>query len=62
MNTAMWRHPVTERHLEVLRGWDWIEVLQPQGSKVLACGDVGVGAMTEWTEVVKETEKRLGLT
>lgn len=39
----------------------WFEVLQPQSSKVLACGDVGSGAMLEWTEIVKVIEDRLGL-
>lgn len=73
MNTAMWRHPVTAQHIRVLEvewgvGKDnkggetgWFEVLQPQSSKVLACGDVGSGAMLEWTEIVKVIEDRLGL-
>jgi phosphopantothenoylcysteine decarboxylase len=39
----------------------WFEVLTPQASKVLACGDVGGGAMLEWTEIVKVIETRLGL-
>ena len=73
MNTAMWRHPVTAQHIRVLdvewgvrkdnKGDEtgWFEVLQPQSSKVLACGDVGSGAMLEWTEIVKVIENRLGL-
>ncbi|KAJ5418472.1 uncharacterized protein N7487_002022 [Penicillium crustosum] len=74
MNTAMWRHPVTSQHIRVLKEeWGvrkdeengeevgWFEVLQPQSSKVLACGDVGSGAMLEWTEIVKVIEDRLGL-
>ncbi|KAI0012516.1 flavoprotein [Xylariaceae sp. FL0662B] len=74
MNTAMWRHPVTARHLRVLEqewgvkknGEDsegddgWFEVLRPQ-QKTLACGDVGDGAMMEWTEIVAVIEDRLGL-
>lgn len=99
MNTAMWRHPVTARHLGVLEGqWGvygsksggkkgeeqeeegeqlerrdgdnaevaenenadgWFEVLQPK-SKALACGDVGDGAMMEWTNIVAVIEERLG--
>lgn len=75
MNTAMWRHPVTAQHIRVLeKDWGvkkdeqtgeetgWFEVLQPQASKILACGDVGAGAMLEWTEIVKIIEKRLELT
>ncbi|KAH8705461.1 putative flavoprotein [Talaromyces proteolyticus] len=74
MNTAMWRHPVTAKHLSVLeKDWGamknestgeetgWYEVLQPQATKILACGDVGIGAMMEWTEIVKIIENRLGL-
>ena len=43
----------------VVRGW--FEVLHPTGTKRLVCGDVGSGAMREWTEVVKVIEQRLGL-
>lgn len=38
----------------------WFEVLRPI-EKSLACGDVGSGAMMEWTEIVKITKQRLGL-
>lgn len=69
MNTAMWNHPVTKRHLEVLeKDWDveredgsgWMEVLRPI-DKGLACGDKGGGGMREWKEIVKVIEKRLKL-
>jgi phosphopantothenoylcysteine decarboxylase len=86
MNTAMWMHPVTGKHLRVLdeewgvdnsksaaagagaadgdddeeKGEGWIEVLRPV-EKTLACGDVGGGAMREWTEIVEIIEQRLGL-
>ena len=75
MNTAMWRHPATAKQIQVLeKEWGirrdedtgeetgWFEVLPPQASKLLACGDVGGGAMMEWTEIVKIIEDRLGLT
>ncbi|KAH7025806.1 flavoprotein-domain-containing protein [Microdochium trichocladiopsis] len=38
----------------------WFEVLRPQ-HKILACGDIGDGAMMEWTEIVAIIEDRLGL-
>ncbi|SPO06044.1 probable halotolerance protein HAL3 (contains flavoprotein domain) [Cephalotrichum gorgonifer] len=38
----------------------WFEVLRPI-EKSLACGDVGSGAMMEWTEIVKIVKERLGL-
>jgi phosphopantothenoylcysteine decarboxylase len=70
MNTKMWEHPATRRHLQqILEDWsagnpiparwklDEIDgvcarsapglVVVPPQSKVLACGDVGVGAMAE---------------
>ncbi|MCJ1403463.1 hypothetical protein MMC11_006686 [Xylographa trunciseda] len=66
MNTAMWRHPVTGKQIQVLEGeWGvgsggWVEVLRPV-EKELACGDVGDGAMRDWREVVGLIEERLGL-
>ncbi|EMF08526.1 phosphopantothenoylcysteine decarboxylase, partial [Sphaerulina musiva SO2202] len=66
MNTAMWNHPVTKRHLDVLEGeWNvanggWMEVLGPI-DKGLACGDKGGGGMREWKEIVEVIEKRMGL-
>lgn len=64
MNTAMFRQPVTNRHLEVLcNEWGgrdgWIEVLLPDAKK-LACGDVGEGAMREWSGIVEEIKGRMG--
>jgi phosphopantothenoylcysteine decarboxylase len=66
MNTAMWFHPATKKHMELLEGeWNiqnggWIEVLQPV-QKELACGDTGSGAMKDWQEIVKRIEQLLGL-
>ena len=63
MNTAMWNHPITKRHLDVLSkdwGFDhggWFEVLAPI-DKGLACGDVGGGAMKEWKEIVSSIEAK----
>lgn len=63
MNTAMWNHPVTKRHLDLLSNdWGadsrgWFEVLQPI-DKGLACGDTGGGAMKEWKEIVAAIETR----
>lgn len=65
MNTAMYKHPVTAKHLKILReDWGgehgWVEILQPI-SKELACGDVGDGAMVTWQEIVSVAEEHLGL-
>ncbi|KAJ9305350.1 hypothetical protein DTO217A2_5141 [Paecilomyces variotii] len=70
MNTAMWLHPITAKQVRVLEEeWGvngqnpdqgWFEVLRPQ-SKLLACGDLGDGAMREWQEIVAVIKDRLGL-
>lgn len=77
MNTAMWNHPITETQLKILaHDWaiseesgleeakkqnrGWFELLRPVEKK-LACGDVGIGAMCEWNDIVKVIEKRLRL-
>src|SRR4051812_16760214 len=69
MNTAMWRHPVTEKQLKVLREeWGrsdlnpegWVTVLPPI-EKPLACGDVGTGAMMDWRDIVRAVQEYLGL-
>ena len=68
MNTAMWRHPITRKQIHMLEedwGVDkqhdgWIELLRPM-EKTLACGDVGSGAMREWSEIVSVIEVQLNL-
>lgn len=63
MNSAMWRHPITEKHLQTLQEWGadrddeggWITVLKPM-EKELACGDIGDGAMRDWKEIVAHVE------
>lgn len=60
MNTAMWKHPITEKQIKILRdewGWNdsnpdgWVTVLHPI-DKPLACGDVGTGGMMDWRKIV----------
>lgn len=69
MNTAMWRHPITDKQLKVLQeewGYSnlnpegWVNVLPPI-VKSLACGDVGTGAMMDWRDVVRTVQEHLGL-
>ncbi|KAF8605714.1 flavoprotein [Ceratobasidium sp. AG-I] len=52
MNTHMYEHPLTAHHLKTIQDTIGYKVVGPIG-KVLACGDVGVGAMTEWTDIVQ---------
>ena len=47
MNTAMWKNPFTGKHLASLTGFPFnVQIIDP-AEKTLACGDTGVGAMTE---------------
>jgi phosphopantothenoylcysteine decarboxylase len=50
MNTAMWDHPLTAPQLEVLTklGFNLVAPV----SKMLACGDVGTGAMAAVDDIV----------
>ena len=45
MNTLMWQHPVTAENLLRLGSWGY-QIINPI-SKMLACGDEGMGAMAE---------------
>jgi phosphopantothenoylcysteine decarboxylase len=67
MNTAMWFHPLTEKHIRVLEeDWGnseqdgWIRVLRPI-EKELACGDTGSGAMCSWDTIVETVDALLEL-
>ncbi|CAO3630067.1 unnamed protein product [Cunninghamella echinulata] len=46
MNTHMWTHPFTAKHLSVLEDDFRFKIVAPI-SKLLACGDTGVGGMAE---------------
>ncbi|EJD55033.1 flavo protein [Auricularia subglabra TFB-10046 SS5] len=60
MNTFMYEHPLTEEHLRVVRETLQYTVVGPIG-KALACGDVGIGAMTEWRDIVMIVVNKLNL-
>nr|WCB86977.1 CPPV166 HAL3 domain protein [Cooks petrelpox virus] len=51
MNTLMWEHPITEKHIDTLKHMGFIEIECIE--KKLACGDVGNGAMAEVTEIYR---------
>jgi phosphopantothenoylcysteine decarboxylase len=62
MNTAMWEHPLTLQQLKTIQGFgkdssaSGISVIAPV-SKMLACGEVGVGALASVDDIL-ETVKR----
>ncbi|PWN20387.1 hypothetical protein BCV69DRAFT_299519 [Microstroma glucosiphilum] len=60
MNTLMYAHPLTARHLDVVENIIGYEVRGPI-EKRLACGDLGAGAMVEWTDIVEGVVQRFGL-
>ncbi|CDO69903.1 hypothetical protein BN946_scf184884.g62 [Trametes cinnabarina] len=60
MNTLMYEHPLTEQHLRIVREVIGYTIVGPIGKK-LACGDVGLGAMTEWRDIVQIVVDRFQL-
>ena len=51
MNTFMWNHPITNKHLDTIKALEYI-IINPI-SKKLACGDIGIGAMAEVPEILR---------
>uniref|UniRef100_A0A1Z5L2J8 Glucose-repressible alcohol dehydrogenase n=1 Tax=Ornithodoros moubata TaxID=6938 RepID=A0A1Z5L2J8_ORNMO len=50
MNTFMWEHPFTARHIQCLKELGYYEV--PCVKKKLACGDTGYGGMAEVETII----------
>lgn len=51
MNTKMYRHPITEKQINILKSWGYQEI--PVIEKTLMCGDCGLGAMAEVSTIVE---------
>src|SRR5271156_2263864 len=61
MNTQMYPHPITAHHLSLIKTHlPYIELINPI-EKILACGDVGMGGMAEWGDIVGRVVKKLNL-
>ena len=59
MNTFMYINPMTKKHLKILKeSFAFIEVLRPV-EKVLVCGDIGMGGMREWVDIVEIVRHRI---
>ncbi|CAG4982824.1 unnamed protein product [Colias eurytheme] len=56
MNTRMWEHPITAKQIATLREWGYEEI--PPISKLLMCGDTGVGAMAEVETIVEKIRSK----
>eukprot|EP00735_Rhodelphis_limneticus_P001200 TRINITY_DN11773_c0_g1::TRINITY_DN11773_c0_g1_i1::g.11581::m.11581 TRINITY_DN11773_c0_g1::TRINITY_DN11773_c0_g1_i1::g.11581 ORF type:complete len:204 (+),score=8.77,sp/P94063/HAL3B_ARATH/62.72/2e-72,Flavoprotein/PF02441.14/3e-44 TRINITY_DN11773_c0_g1_i1:75-686(+) len=57
MNTHMWDHPLTARHISTLQSLNYIII--PPIAKKLACGDIGMGAMATVDDIVLAVETEL---
>ncbi|CAB52423.1 putative thymidylate synthase [Schizosaccharomyces pombe] len=61
MNTLMWTNPITQEHLSAIsRIYKNSEFIMPI-EKVLACGDIGMGGMAEWRNIVGRVADKLQL-
>ncbi|KAJ3098499.1 Histone-arginine methyltransferase carm1 [Phlyctochytrium planicorne] len=58
MNTHMWNHPFTRKHLDIVEKELGYHTEDPV-SKVLMCGDTGVGAMAEVPTIVQTIQNIL---
>jgi phosphopantothenoylcysteine synthetase/decarboxylase len=60
MNVAMWDHPITSQQLKQIisfgitsdKSESCVHIIPPQ-EKMLACGEVGIGAMAEVSLIVE---------
>lgn len=57
MNTKMYENPLTQRNLSILKEVGYEEI-EPRSS-LLACGDLGRGALAELDTIIEHIEKRL---
>lgn len=59
MNTFMYINPITKTHLKILQeDAPYITVLSPV-EKVLICGDIGMGGMREWSDIVEILRRKI---
>lgn len=60
MNTLMWNHPATQEHIAKLREWhkERLTIVDPV-SKLLACGEAGIGALAPVDDIVKAVRRAL---
>lgn len=56
MNTRMWEHPITEKHLSTFLSFSKNNHVSMPQSKLLACGDNGMGALGEIDEIVAKVK------
>lgn len=57
MNTKMYLHPATQHNLQLLSSYGYEEIV-PR-SAILACGDVGIGALAELPHIFEKVRQIL---
>ncbi|KAF5101586.1 hypothetical protein D0Z03_000571 [Geotrichum reessii] len=61
MVSYAYNHPATRTHLAVIsEEMKWIEVLKPVEKVVGSYGDIGMGGMMDWNEIVNKIVLKLG--
>lgn len=61
MLSYAYNHPATKRHLKVIQeDMKWIEVLKPVEKVVGSYGDIGMGGMMDWVQIVDKVVMKLG--
>lgn len=61
MVSYAYNHPATRAHLKVIKDeMKWIEVLKPVEKVVGSYGDIGMGGMMDWNEIVNKVVLKLG--
>lgn len=61
MSSYAYNHPATKRHLKVIKeDMKWIEILKPTEKVVGSYGDIGMGGMMDWNEIVNRIVMKLG--
>lgn len=54
MVSYAYNSPITKRHLKIIKEeMPWIEILKPTEKIVGSFGDIGMGGMMDWNEIVK---------
>lgn len=56
MNTKMWWHPITEKHIATLKEFGY-QIIPPQ-TKLLACGEMGMGALANIDVIANKVKYR----
>jgi len=53
MNSLMWKNPLTARQLKDVKEIYKCEIIEPKSEYLLACGDVGPGALASVQDIVE---------